>query len=140
MSPFIAVMTAAGNLGQLQSYVSELSTAAKIITDHYPDVNTTSKSHISIPNNAPSEVDRARRNLLAVTKRLQALLAKPADFIQQLASHVRNSCPKSWLANITTDSRNNRINCLLVCNGLENSKSSPISPSTAVCRSRTSQS
>jgi hypothetical protein len=83
----------AGNLGQLQSYVNELSSAAKVITDHCPDANLNLASHISIPNNAPSEVHRARRNLLAVTTRLQALLAEPADFIQQLASQVRDSSP-----------------------------------------------
>lgn len=88
----VAVMSS-GNLGQLQSYVNELSSAAKIITDHCPDANLTLASHISIPNNAPSEVHRARRNLLAVTARLQALLAEPADFIQQLASQVRDSSP-----------------------------------------------
>ncbi|RAO67410.1 uncharacterized protein BHQ10_003422 [Talaromyces amestolkiae] len=87
----------AGNLGQLQSYVNELSSAAKTITDHCPDANLTLTSHISIPNNAPSEVHRARRNLLAVTTRLQALLAEPADFIQQLASQSQLLACLKWL-------------------------------------------
>jgi hypothetical protein len=80
----------AGNLGQLQSYLNELSSAAKIITDHCLDTNVSLAPHISIPNNVPSEVHRARRSLLAVTTRLQTLLAEPADFIQQLASQVRD--------------------------------------------------
>ncbi|KAF3390861.1 O-methyltransferase bik3 [Talaromyces pinophilus] len=87
----------AGNLGQLQSYVNELSSAAKVITDHCPDANLNLASHISIPNNAPSEVHRARRILLAVSTRLQALLAEPADFIQQLASQNQLLACLQWL-------------------------------------------
>ena len=77
-----------GNLGQLQSYVNELSSAAKLIIDHCPDANLSHATHISIPSNAPSEVHRARRNLLALTTRLQSLFAEPADFVQQIASQV----------------------------------------------------
>lgn len=92
LSIFLAVMSTSNNLGQLQSYVNELTSAAKIVTDHCPEANIISKNHITIPSNAPSEVHRARRNLLAVASKLQTLLAEPADFIQQLASQVRQSC------------------------------------------------
>uniref|UniRef100_A0A093VIS0 O-methyltransferase FtmD n=1 Tax=Talaromyces marneffei PM1 TaxID=1077442 RepID=A0A093VIS0_TALMA len=88
----------AGNLDQLQSYINELNSAAKVITDHCnPYINTGSASHISIPPNAPSEIHRARRNLLAVATRLQTLLAEPADFIQQLASQNQLLACLQWL-------------------------------------------
>jgi hypothetical protein len=82
------------NHGQLQIYVNELNNAAKTLTDYCSEVNINSDFHISMSNNAPSEVHRARRNVLAIASRLQTLLAEPADFIPQLATQVRHLSSK----------------------------------------------
>lgn len=75
---------------QLETWTSDLAVAAKTLDDHYRGDGTASPSHSAITNVSPFEADRARRNILAITTRLQTLLAEPAEFIQQLASQV---CP-----------------------------------------------
>lgn len=77
------------SLSQLETYTNDLSAAAKILADHGRDADVGLGPHLSVAINAPWEVHRARRNILAILARLQMLLVEPTDFIQHLASQVR---------------------------------------------------
>ncbi|KAL8830461.1 MAG: hypothetical protein Q9191_001423 [Dirinaria sp. TL-2023a] len=82
---------------QLETWTSDLAVAAKTLDDHYRGDGTASPSHSAITNVSPFEADRARRNILAITTRLQTLLAEPAEFIQQLASQNQLLACLKWL-------------------------------------------
>ena len=77
------------SLTQLEKYTNELASAAKTLADHCRNTSVGSTPHLAIPNDAPCETHRARRNALAIIGQLQTLLAEPVDFIQHLASQVR---------------------------------------------------
>ena len=73
---------------QLETWSNDLAIATKTLSDHCRANGTASTLDAAFTNVAPGEVDRARRNILTIATRLQTLLAKPAEFIQHLASQV----------------------------------------------------
>ena len=73
---------------QLETWSNDLAIAAKTLSDHCRGDGTALTPHLATTNVAPSEADRARRNILTIATRLQTLLAEPAEFIQHLASQV----------------------------------------------------
>ncbi|KAI1493818.1 O-methyltransferase family protein [Biscogniauxia mediterranea] len=85
------------SLNQLENYTSELATAAKDLADLCRDAGLGSTPALTLPRDAPLEVHRARRNVLAAVARVQTLLAEPADFIQQLASQNQLLACLRWL-------------------------------------------
>ena len=76
------------SLDQLEASINDLSIGAKTLIDHLKGVKVGTGPQLLVPPDIPSEVHRARRNLLANVARLQVLLTEPTDFIQQLASQV----------------------------------------------------
>ena len=79
------------SLSQLEAYSNGLATATKTLLDYRRDAAVDSTTHLTVPRDAPYEVQRARRNVLAIVARLETLLAEPADLIQHLANQVRYS-------------------------------------------------
>jgi hypothetical protein len=78
------------SLIQLESYTDELVTAIKTMTEYCRNIEVpTSFPHLIIPLEAPSEIHRARRTILANMSKVRTLLGEPADFLQHLASQVR---------------------------------------------------
>lgn len=107
------------SLSQLETYANDLAAAVKSLTGHVQNAGAVSTPHLAIPSDAPSEVHRARRNVLANAARLQILLAEPADLIQHLASQVRH------LSRFDAEPRLIlwcRINSSRVCNGWASSR------------------
>lgn len=109
------------SLSQLETYANDLAAAVKSLTGHVQNPGAGSTPHLAIPSDAPSEIHRARRNVLANAARLQILLAEPADLIQHLASQVRH------LSRCDADAEPRlivwcRINSSRVCNGWASSR------------------
>lgn len=75
----------AASLSSLETYTTDLATAAKTLSDYSRDAGAAS---VSRSMEAPDEVQAARRSILTIIARLQILLAEPAEFIQRLASQV----------------------------------------------------
>ena len=82
------------SLRQLQTHTNDLAVAAKTLAEHCRDTGVGSTLHLTVPVDAPCEVHRARRNVLAIVARLQTLLAQPVDLIQQLSSQVCRFFPE----------------------------------------------
>lgn len=78
------------SLSQLEAYSNSLATATKTLLDYSRDAVVGSSTHLIVSRDAPYEVHRARRNILAIVARLETLLAEPADLIQHLANQVRH--------------------------------------------------
>ena len=77
------------SLSQLEVHTNDLITATKTLTNYCRDAGVDPTTHLALPKDMPGEVRRARRDILANVARLQTLVAEPDDFIQHLASHVR---------------------------------------------------
>ena len=77
------------SFSQLETCTKDLTSAAKTLAEHCRDTGVGSTPHLTVPNDAPDEAHRARRNVLATVACLQIILAEPAGFIQHLASQVR---------------------------------------------------
>lgn len=122
-------------LSQLETYIDDLSAAAKILADHGRDADVGLGPHLSVPTDAPWEVHRARRNVLAILARLRILLVEPTDFIQHLASQVRPLFQFSGQLHLTMLCR---INFSPVYNGWVNSRYLRASQSMAASRLKTS--
>ena len=81
---------------QLEAYTDELTTAVKSLASYCRNAEIHySTPQLLVPPEAPGEVHRARRTILANVVKLQTLLVEPADFLQHLAGQVRSlSLPK----------------------------------------------
>ena len=72
---------------QLEAHTVELNAAIETVTSYYRDEAGNVPQPL-IPPDAPAEVHRARRPIMANIARLQTLLAGPTDFLQELARQV----------------------------------------------------
>lgn len=84
------------SLTQLETHTKELVTAVKNLANYYRNAEVHySTPQLRVPSEAPSEIHRAKRTILASVTKLQMLLDEPADFLQRLAGQVRSlSLPK----------------------------------------------
>ena len=81
---------------RLEAHTTELNAAMKTLTRHCRNIEATSDVEVEagnapqplVPPEAPVEVHRARRPIMANIAKLQTLLAEPADFLQELARQV----------------------------------------------------
>ncbi|KAL9608104.1 MAG: hypothetical protein Q9167_007042 [Letrouitia subvulpina] len=103
------------SLSQLETYTNDLSTAAKTLANHGRDAGVGLGPHLSVPTDAPWEVHRARRNVLANIARLQILLAEPTDFLQHLASQVLACIPVNGSVSIKDVADLANVPELLLC-------------------------
>ncbi|KAI1504044.1 O-methyltransferase family protein [Biscogniauxia marginata] len=85
------------SLSQLETYTTELATAARALADQCRDAGLGSTPDLALSRDAPLEVHRARRNVLTAVAKVQTLLAEPVDFIQQLASQNQLLACLRWL-------------------------------------------
>lgn len=84
----------------LERYASDIASATNLLVEQVKYVGRSIPSSPSYlfdtPSNAtrndPSELHRARQNLLASLKQFQIYLTQPLDFIQQISSKVRCHC------------------------------------------------
>ena len=88
-------MDTSDGLNLLESHIQDVLTAARDLSNRCRElpagspVGSPSTPNASIvPSNAPLELHRLRRSILAKVARLHTLLYEPADFIQHLASQV----------------------------------------------------
>ena len=123
------------SLSQLETYTNELVAATKALATHCRDAGVGSTPHLTVPDHAPFEVHRARRDVLANAARLQTLLAEPGDFIQHLASQVRTLSHSSAARQLILLYRTNSLH---VCNGWASFRCLHVSRSVAASLPRTS--
>jgi hypothetical protein len=81
------------NLEQLESYAKDLASAVKKFSDHCrsTEIDSITAALPVVPVETDDQVQQARRNILATVAKIQALIRKPEDFLQNLASQVRPS-------------------------------------------------
>lgn len=84
------------NLPPLKVYVNEINLAADIITTYctsnrlpHPNFHSEASS-ITIPPTAPIAVQAARQKLVASATRIQQIVTEPAEYLPNLAIHVRS--------------------------------------------------
>lgn len=91
------------SLIQLETSTGEIVAAVKSLTDYCRHVEAPVEFAVGnapqspVPPEAPSEVHKARRSIMAHIAKLQTLLSEPADFLQRLAVQVCLSSPKMLL-------------------------------------------
>ena len=81
---------------QLEAHTAELNAAIETLARHCRNIEADDARNAPqslIPPEAPAEVHRARRPILANIAKLQTLLAEPEDFLQELARQVGASPP-----------------------------------------------
>lgn len=126
------------SLAQLEAYTSELVAAAQRLT-HYcrnyeapVDLAAGDAPPPLVPPNAPSEVHRARRSMMASLAKLQTVLGEPEDFVHQLAGQVRYSSLCTLFDPIDRANSNRcRISSSLVYNGWASIRYWPVYPLAA---------
>lgn len=84
-----------GSLPPLQTYVNEISAAADTITVYcaenalpHPAFDPEAPA-VTIPPTAPLEVQAARQKIIASAARIQQVVTEPAEYLPNLAIHVR---------------------------------------------------
>lgn len=90
---------------RLEAHTTELNAAMKTLTRHCRNIEATSDVEVEagnapqplVPPEAPVEVHRARRPIMANIAKLQTLLAEPADFLQELARQIQLLTCIHWL-------------------------------------------
>ncbi|KAG0650487.1 O-methyltransferase [Hyphodiscus hymeniophilus] len=85
------------SLTQLHAYTNELVAAVQTVAEFYPNANTPHSPSQLVPPDAPSELRRARRTILANVTKLKTLLEEPADLLQQLACQNQMLACLQWL-------------------------------------------
>lgn len=83
---------------QLEAYTDELTTAVKSLASYCRNAEVHySTPQLLVPPEAPGEVHRARRTIVANVAKLQTLLVEPADFLQHLAGQNQLLACLQWL-------------------------------------------
>jgi hypothetical protein len=79
------------NLEQLESYAKDLASAVKNFSDHCrsTEIDSITAALPVVPAETDDQVQQARRNILTTVVKIQALISKPEEFLQNLASQVR---------------------------------------------------
>lgn len=79
------------NSEKLESYAKDLASAVKNFSDYCrtTEIDSITAALPIIPAETDDQVQQARRNILTTVAKIQALISKPEDFLQNLASKVR---------------------------------------------------
>lgn len=118
------------NLEQLESYAKDLASAVKNFSYHCrsTEIDSITAALPVVPAETDDQVQQARRNILTTVAKIQALISKPDDFLQNLASQVRPLCTTHSVEDheidtLLTFARSHcRSSCSEVYNGLVNFK------------------
>lgn len=82
-------LAAMNSLIQLENYTNELAFSVKSLANYCRSAEVhKSTPQLLVPPEAPNEVLRTRRTILANLAKIQTLLDEPADFVQHLATQV----------------------------------------------------
>jgi hypothetical protein len=73
----------------MESYIKELTAAAKILAQHDQDASPSTPHHrMTAQGSCFDELRQARRSILSIAARIYTSFAEPTDFLQHLASQV----------------------------------------------------
>ncbi len=81
----------------LEAYAKEICSAAKIISGYCASENIPHPSFdpqapsITIPSEAPQNVQRARQTIITNASKIQQLATEPSEYLPNLAIHVRQA-------------------------------------------------
>jgi hypothetical protein len=89
--------TAKGSIPLLQTYAKDITSAAEIISTYCTSEGLTQPSFdplapsVTLKSTTPLDVQDARQKLIASAAAIQKLATEPADYLPNLAVHVRST-------------------------------------------------